>query len=152
MRFFILRMRQACKMQLLWCVTLESDLWISHYFLSYQSLVCLCTGHQTFFLFFQKRSKNRKKAEVFDFSALRMVHDPQGRKAPIFYTFMWRSFMRRSVAQWVIPSVCSWPGELITTVGGWGFNSCLGRCVIPGRLGFFSGYSNSLPFPQVSSK
>ena len=28
--------------------------------------------------FFQRRKKNRQKAEVFDFSALRMIHDPQG--------------------------------------------------------------------------
>ena len=69
----------------------------------------------------------------------------------------------------IIAAVCSsvgqmqhsWPSELITNVGGWGFDSRLGRWIfstnmwyrLVGRLsGGFSGYSGLLPLPQIPSK
>ena len=45
-------------------------------------LTCVCCGG------FQKRAKNRQKADMFYFSALRMIHDPQGRTLQLSCNWM----------------------------------------------------------------
>ena len=66
-----------------------------------------------------------------------------------------------SVTQWVRRGACPWPSELISNVGGRGFESCPERWIFSSNMsyrlvcrlsGFFSDYSSLLPLPHKPSK